>query len=102
MVAKTHIRSFRYSDKTAEILEAQPGDSLNAKFEGLVRTCFLELGEKQKQLDRINALIKNRRRLLVDLELATEYLVSIDKELQNVKNSLDAVHRAAEAITDKL
>lgn len=102
MSAKTNIRSFRYSDEIAAILEAQPGDSLNAKFEDLVRTCFLELEEKQKQLDRINELIKNRRRLLVDLELATEYLVSIDTELQAVKNSLDEIHRAAEAITDRL
>ena len=36
---KTNIRSFRYSDRVAEILEASEGDTLNEKFENLVLFC---------------------------------------------------------------
>ena len=33
---KSNLRSFRYSDEIAAILEAQEGNSLNEKFESLV------------------------------------------------------------------
>ncbi|MBE7724524.1 MAG: hypothetical protein E7244_08870 [Enterocloster citroniae] len=42
---KNNIRSFRYSDRVAQILESMEGDSLNAKFENLVIFCHDRLPE---------------------------------------------------------
>lgn len=102
MSAKTNIRSFRYSDEIAAILEAQPGDSLNAKFEDLVRTCYLALDERQEQLDRINAQIEERRQLLQKLEKTTTELTTLERDLQSVRRSLGMIQRRAAAIAEKL
>jgi hypothetical protein len=40
---KSNLRSFRYTDEVAAILEAQEGNSLNEKFESLVLFCFYNL-----------------------------------------------------------
>ena len=49
--AKNNIRSFRYSDRVAEILEAMEGDSLNAKFENLVLFCYDRLPEVKSKYE---------------------------------------------------
>ena len=48
---KTNIRSFRYSDRVAEILEASEGNTLNEKFENLVLFCYDELPGVKNELD---------------------------------------------------
>lgn len=47
---KNNLRSFRYSDRVAEILEGFDGDSMNAKFENLVLYCFDGLEDKKKRI----------------------------------------------------
>ena len=65
--SKPNIRSFRYSDRVADILEQQPGDSLNAKFEALVLTCYDKLPETQRRLDSLNKQIEAARAKLLDM-----------------------------------
>lgn len=48
---KNNIRSFRYSDRVAEILENAEGKTLNEKFENLVLTCHASLPEIQRKID---------------------------------------------------
>lgn len=100
MSAKTNIRSFRYSDEVAEILEAQPGDSLNAKFEELVRTCYIALKEKQRQLARINEQIEERQQLLLKLEAATTELSTIERDLRSVEYSFSKIKRRAATLEE--
>ncbi len=64
MANKSNIRSFRYSDEIACILNQQPGDSLNAKFEYLVESCYCEIERKQEELARIERQIEQRRQVL--------------------------------------
>lgn len=59
---KNNIRSFRYSDRVAEILEVIEGKTLNEKFENLVITCNVTLpdiqrkiGYESKRLDQMRA-----------------------------------------------
>lgn len=82
MANKSNIRSFRYSDEIACILNQQPGDSLNAKFEYLVESCYCE--------------IERRQQVLHNLENATEELNRLEKiylRLRTVSALLPGVRR---------
>lgn len=48
---KNNIRSFRYSDEVAGILEGMQGKTLNEKFENLVRTCYIVLPEMERKIE---------------------------------------------------
>ena len=102
MAAKSNIRSFRYSDDIAAILEAQEGDSLNQKFENLVMFCFRSLDQRREQLDRINAQIEQRRELLHKLEKATAELAQLEKDIHAAQFSFGIVQRRAGAIAEKV
>ena len=102
MAAKSNIRSFRFSDEIAAILEAQDGDSLNAKFENLIKFCFQSIPQKQEQLDRINAQIEQRRETLRKLEKATAELAQLEKDIHSAQFSFGIVQRRAEAIAEKV
>lgn len=79
MSAKTNIRSFRYSDEVAGILQAFTGATLNEKFENLVLHCFWErqnlekkVREKQRQYDALCRKIEQKRAELMDIESLME------------------------------
>ena len=101
MAAKNNIRSFRYSDEIACILEAQQGDNLNAKFERLVETCFCELERRQEELERINAKIEERRQTLRNLERATSELALLEQDIKSARFYFGIVERRAAAIAEK-
>lgn len=102
MATKNNIRSFRYSDEIACILNSQPGDNMNAKFERLVETCYCEQERKQEQLDSIDAEIEKRRQVLHDLSRATAELVQLEKDIQSAKFYFGIVQRRAAAIAEKV
>lgn len=64
MSKKTNIRSFRYSDEVAAILEQQVGHSINDKFEQLVLECYYKLPELQKQHKELQQKIDSQRKEL--------------------------------------
>lgn len=100
-MAKNNIRSFRFSDEIACILESQPGDSLNAKFEYLVETCYCELERRQEALARVNAQIEERRRVLRNLERATSELRELERDIESAKHYFAIVERRAKSISEK-
>ena len=102
MATKPNIRSFRYSDAIAYILEQQPGDSLNAKFEHLVESCYCEIEQRQQELARINEQIEQRRQILYNLEKATWELSQLERDILAAKNNFGIVARRAASIADKV
>ena len=82
--SKPNIRSFRYSDRVAQILEAQPGDSLNAKFEALVLTCYDKLPEVERRLDRLNEQIEVSRKQLADM-------TAMERNCEQLQRSVDTL-----------
>lgn len=102
MAAKNNIRSFRFSDEIACILNSQPGDSMNAKFEKLVETCYIEQERRQAALDRINAKIEERRKVLQNLERATSELAQLERDIQSAKFSFGIVQRRAASIAERV
>jgi hypothetical protein len=57
MSTKPNIRSFRYSDEVARILEGFEGESMNAKFENLVLYCYKALPQKKKEIKQADEQI---------------------------------------------
>lgn len=63
-MAKNNIRSIRFSNEIAEIIEKQIGDSFNAKFERLVYNSYMLLEERLKQAAEIENRIKSEKERL--------------------------------------
>lgn len=61
MATKKNIRSIRFNDEIAELIEQQIGDTFTQKFENLITKCAWELPEKEKQLQRIEEMIKKEK-----------------------------------------
>lgn len=100
-MAKPNIRSFRYSNEVAEILEAQRGNSLNEKFENLVTDCYLMLERRQRMLEQVNEQIEARRRVLRNLETATAELQMLQRDIEAAKRYFAIIERRAESIAEK-
>ena len=64
MAQKKHIRSIRYSDALAELVERQAGRTFTEKFENLITRCVWELPGKEAELARLEKEIQRRRALL--------------------------------------
>lgn len=60
-MAKNNIRSFRFSDEVAAIIERFEGASFNDKLERIILHCFWERGKIEED-------IKTQRRRLADLQ----------------------------------
>ena len=74
-MAKNNIRSFRYSDEVAGILESFEGSTLNEKFENLVLHCFWErkkietqLAQKRKEYVRLCKQVEEKRNQLYEFD----------------------------------
>ena len=94
-VKKNNIRSFRYSDEVAEILEGMEGSNLNEKFENLVRTCYMRLPELQRQIEMYEGYLNDMRH---------EYysMLSIDDEVRMVSHSFIDVRKKLDHVRDVL
>lgn len=100
-MAKPNIRSFRYSNEVADILEAQRGNSLNEKFENLVTDCYLMLERRQRMLEQVNEQIEARRRVLRNLETATAELQMLQRDIEAAKRYFAIIERRAKSIAEK-
>ena len=67
MARKNNIRSIRFSDELAELIDRQVGNSFTEKFENLITLCVLELPAREKELQRINQEIRQKRQQLAEM-----------------------------------
>ena len=81
---KNNIRSIRFSDELAELIEQQIGETFTQKFENLITKCVWELPQKEKQLKDIQKQIDQKRQRLYDLQKTVEQLRQLE---QNIKNA---------------
>lgn len=61
---KPNIRSIRFSDETAELIDRQQGDNFTQKFENLVARCVWELPAREQKLAELERLIEEKRKQL--------------------------------------
>ena len=58
MANKTNIRSLRFSDELAELIEGQQGQNFTEKFENLVTRCVWEVPAREKELAELERRIR--------------------------------------------
>lgn len=66
MATKSNIRSIRFSNDIAELIDRQAGDNFTQKFENLITRCVWELPKKEQELELIQEEIKKKRLLLAE------------------------------------
>ena len=86
MAGKPNIRSIRFSDELAELIDRQAGNSFTEKFEGLITRCVWELPQKEEELKQIQKEIQQERKRLADLRKRRE---TLDRVIRSIQRSLD-------------
>lgn len=66
MAAKNNIRSIRFSDDIADLIDRQAGNNFTQKFENLITRCVWELPKKEQELELIQEQIEKKRQLLAE------------------------------------
>ena len=66
-MAKNNIRSIRFSDELAELIDRQVGETFTQKFENLITRCVYELPKKEAEIRRLDAVIERKRKELKDM-----------------------------------
>lgn len=86
MAGKPNIRSIRFSDDLAELIDRQAGNSFTEKFENLVTRCVWELPQKEAELKDIEESIQRQRVLFWKLKEKREKL---EQTMENIQRELD-------------
>lgn len=86
MAGKGYIRSIRFSDDLAQLIEQQVGNSFTEKYENLITRCVWELPQKEAELKRIQEEIQQERKRLADLRKRQRKLDQTINSLQDVLN----------------
>ena len=68
---KNNIRSIRFSDEMADLIERQAGNTFTEKFENLITRCVWELPQKENELKQIELQIQKKRKELKELYTTT-------------------------------
>lgn len=93
-MAKNNIRSVRFSDELIEIIDQQIGENFTQKFERLVYNCYMLLPEKERQSERLDTLIKEKREALDKLQdryyKGVQFLNALEARLRDLNYLFDA------------
>lgn len=91
MALKPNIRSIRFSDELAELINQQVGDTFTQKFENLVTRCVWELPQKEEQLKKINETIQVEQTMLLEMRKRSTELKRSLHTLKLKMQELDGV-----------
>lgn len=100
MAQKNNIRSIRFSDELAELIDRQVGRTFTEKFENLVTKCVWELPQKEEQLKHVQKQIEQERQRLYDLQRATEQLRMLEQDIKSAQHYFKIVERRAKQIAE--
>lgn len=81
MANKRNIRSIRFSDDLAEMIDRQQGENFTEKFENLITRCVWELPAKEKELAALEERIQERRAQLLRMSAQAGELGATINEL---------------------
>lgn len=97
MANKNNIRSIRFSDELAELIDRQVGDTFTQKFENLITRCVWELPAKEAELERIEKKIEEKREQIHKMtEQTTKLSATINNLFPEVMRLEKAIKRSAE------
>ncbi len=95
MASKPNIRSIRFSDELAELIDRQVGNSFTEKFENLITRCVWELPQKEAELERIEEDIRRQRALFWKLRDKRQKL---EQTMEGLQRELDRRFRELEEL----
>ena len=98
MAMKPNIRSIRFSDELAELIDRQVGNTFTEKFENLVTRCVWELPQKEEELKRLQEQISLKQKRLYDLEDTVQKLQQMERDIKHLQRSLNNIMGRAEAV----
>lgn len=97
MAQKKNIRSIRFSDELAELIDRQVGRTFTEKFENLVTRCVWELPQKETELARLDKEISRKRKQLQQMTAqATSLSETINRLFLPVKKLEEEIQRATD------
>lgn len=100
MAQKTNIRSIRFSDELADLIDRQTGKTFTEKFENLVTRCVWELPQKEEQLKKITKTIQTEQAKLLELrKRSTQLKRSLDFIEMKIQELDGAIKREIDAVT---
>ena len=86
MAGKANIRSIRFSDELAELIDQQVGNTFTEKFENLVTRCVWELPQREAELKEVQKQVRQEEKRLADLRKRRTVL---DQTIQSIQKRLD-------------
>lgn len=86
MAGKPNIRSIRFSDELAELIDRQVGNTFTEKFENLVTRCVWELPQREAELKEVQKQVRQEEKRLADLRKRRTVL---DQTIQSIQKRLD-------------
>lgn len=93
MAQKNNIRSIRFSDEMAELIDQQVGDTFTQKFENLITKCVWELPMKEAALANLDEQIRRKQGQLLTMSEQVRQLESTINDLfpkiQSLKAGID-------------
>lgn len=93
-MAKNNIRSIRFSDDLAELIDRQVGETFTQKFENLVTTCVYMLPHKEAEIKRLDSMIEKKRQELRDMqERCTQMSCSLNRIEPQIRSLEAAIQR---------
>lgn len=99
MAKKNNIRSIRFSDDLAELIDRQVGNSFTEKFENLITKCVWELPQKEHQIKIIEEIIAEKRKELAGLRSKTGEL---QKHLYNIMSKMNSLEMAIDGAANEV
>lgn len=97
MAQKNNIRSIRFSDELAELIDRQVGRTFTEKFENLVTRCVWELPGKEAEIKRLDEQIKKKRTQLQTMSVQVQ---NLEKTMDIVKGKLIWLEKVIESETE--
>lgn len=86
MAGKPNIRSIRFSDELAELIDRQIGNTFTEKFENLVTRCVWELPQREAELKEVQKQVRQEEKRLAELRKRREKL---DQAISDIQRRLD-------------
>ena len=82
-MAKNNMKSIRYSDEVAEIIEKIEGNGFNEKFENLVLDFARTIPDRITELEKVETVIRNKKKRLAEISTELEKIEKIKCQYNN-------------------
>ena len=92
---KVNIRSLRFTDEVADLIDRQVGENFSQKFENLVTRAFYEVPAAEAELEALKKQIEAKRWKLGELSKKAQKLEAITQDIEwRLMNLSETIARA--------